>query len=184
MSPGILNPRYSLTAFLLAVTLVALALGSVRLWQVYQKRADLAAVFGGEAGLSVLEKPGKVEAYRLDTSQSPPIDSEQLQDYPVDLGPVALSQQRVVQIQESLLHWSSYDWDDDPVGCILLYGVRLDFTRGNDRLQIMICFECDILSCWLNGQLAGGGDFDPIHAELVRIVKAIFPSDAEIQALK
>lgn len=109
--------------------------------------------------------------------------SDRLEDFSVEYGPVAISQPDLAQLQAVLPKWSSYGWDNAKA-CIPTYGVKLDFTRGNDHLQVLICFECDILSCWLNGQLAGGGDFDPIRTDLVHIVQSIFPNDAEIQALK
>ena len=149
----------------------------------YQRRAQLAAVFGGEQGLVVLTDPDKTEAYRLKAPQEPPIVSDRLEDFPVEYGPVALSQPDLAQLQAVLPQWSSYGWDNAKA-CNPTYGVRLDFTRGNDRLRVLICFECDILGTWLNGRFVGGGDFDPARTELVRIVKAIFPNDALIQALK
>lgn len=60
-----LRIRFSLAALFLSVTLVGLALGSILAWQMYQRRAQLSAVFGGEQGLVILTDPDKTKAYRL-----------------------------------------------------------------------------------------------------------------------
>jgi hypothetical protein len=73
--------------------------------------------------------------------------------------------------------------------CLPDYGVLLTFRDGDHIVQIALCFQCDLFAV-----LVGGGasprrvnteeDFDFIRPQLVDIVRALFPHDNEIQALK
>jgi hypothetical protein len=76
----------------------------------------------------------------------------------------------------------SYDWSK-AVGCLPSYGVKLSFTRGADRVDVLLCFECDIVLFEHNGEPPGLEEFTPMRPVLVRAVKQLFPDDAEIQAL-
>ena len=65
----------------------------------------------------------------------------------------------------------------------------LNFHSKQSTLRIALCFDCDIAGIFdgeaENAQsINTGGDFDPMHKQLVRIAKSIFPNDSEIQALK
>ena len=67
--------------------------------------------------------------------------------------------------------------------CLPQPGVRLDFIRGDDRLSVLLCFECDMAMDFLNGSYVGGGDFDDVRPALVGAVRPLFPNDAKIQSL-
>ena len=173
--------RFSLASLLLLVTLIALALGSYRAWQIASERAELTSIFGGEEGMAILVKPDKVEAYRLGKPTGPH-HSIDLKDYPTISPPVAISTADLETLQRLFTGRSSFRHYYK--ACIPTYGVRLDFNRGNKELHILFCLECESLDCWLDGKLVGGADFDPVNADLVRIVKSIFPNDTDIQALR
>lgn len=168
-------------------TMAALALGYVVLlaYLNYQSRAKVARVFGGARGASILKHADGVEAYRI--GQVPDIIDKwpdlALNDHPIEKGPLAVSQADVETLVTTLLDEKSYVWDAAKA-CIPQPGVRIDFIRGNDRLSVLLCFECNIVETYLNEKFAGGEDFDFAQPTLVRIVHTLFPNDPKIQSLK
>ena len=134
-------------------------------------------MFGGEAGLSTIRQPDRVEAFRiLDDSK------DKATDFQIQAGPVRLAQNDISAISAALLSPASYGWEYVK-GCLPDYGVCLSFFRGSDRVDVVLCLECQILLIGHNGVITGGEDFDPINPLLVRTVKELFPGDKAIQAL-
>ena len=134
----------------------------------------LVKLYGGPKGFAVLQKPDRVEAFRL---------SHAIGEEPViTAGPLKVEPPIAGQIVSILSAQKSYGWEFGK-GCIPNWGVRLSFYRGADRLDVLLCFECDILAVSWNGKKAQHEDFDPVRAELVRAVKALFPDDPVIQKL-
>jgi hypothetical protein len=86
------------------------------------------------------------------------------------------------QLAALLLDPRSYVWNEAK-GCDPLYGVRLEFKRKDETVDVIFCFECDILTVYHNGVAGSGEDFDPIRPALVPLMKEIFPKDGEIQSL-
>jgi hypothetical protein len=173
--------RFSLVCLLLLLVVVAVAIGAYFALQNDSELADVPSIFGGEEGMAILANPDKVEAYRLGKPTGPH-HSIDLKDYPTISPPVAISTADLETLQRLFTDRSSFRHYYK--ACIPTYGVRLDYVRGNKELQVLFCFECESLDCWLEGQLVGGADFDPVTDQLLRIVKSIFPNDPGIQTLQ
>lgn len=136
--------------------------------------SKLGTLYGGPKGFAVLKNPERIEAFRLShVAGEEPV---------VTAGPIKVEQPTSQQIVSLLSADKSFDWNLGK-GCIPIWGVRLSFYRGTDRLDVLLCFQCDILGVSLNGKELKFEDFDPVHAQLVKIVKVIFPDDPEIQKL-
>lgn len=135
---------------------------------------ELLKLYGGLKGFVVLHTPERVEAFRLShtTGEEPTVTA----------GPVKVDQKVVKQLVSALSARQSYGWEYGK-GCIPVWGVRLSFYRHNDRIDILLCFDCDILRVSLNGKPIEHEDFDPIRPQLVRAMKAIFPNDPVVQNL-
>ena len=175
-------PRYSIRTLLR--TMAALALGYVLLlaYLHYTSEAELRRTFGGSAGLTALRSADHVEAYRIDNSgdaKSSP--SARLEEYPVLAGPVAISESNVEKLRGTLDDKNTYRHLKK--ACLPQPGVRLDFIYGDDRLSVLLCFECDMAMNFLNGSFVGGGDFDDARPALVAAVRSLFPNDPKIQSL-
>ena len=69
-------------------------------------------------------------------------------------------------------------------GCEPVFGVGVTFARGEQSVDVLFCFECDILAVYQGGRGVGDEDFDPARTRLVRLVKKFFPADDVIQQLK
>jgi hypothetical protein len=63
------------------------------------------------------------------------------------------------------------------------YGVRLRFTRRNEMVEFLLCYECDMLAVVHQGQ-RNEGDFDPKHNELVKAIQMVFPRDKVVRKLR
>ena len=82
-----------------------------------------------------------------------------------------------------LLNRATYSWDSAK-SCKPNYGVRIQFNSGDDRVDVLLCFECRILAVYHNDKSGGGEDFDNANPALIAVVKRLFPDDREIQNLK
>jgi hypothetical protein len=67
--------------------------------------------------------------------------------------------------------------------CSVDYGVRARFIRGRSIVQVLFCFECDILEVTVDGK-ARIENFDFNHNALVRVMRPVFAGDQKIRRLK
>jgi hypothetical protein len=176
-------PRYS--AWTLLRTMAALALGYILLlsYMHYQGDARIRRLFGGSTGLGTLQHADRIEAYRIGKiADSVKSQEAGLNDYGILKGPLAVAQADSQKLSRTLQDRNSYFWDAAK-GCIMQPGVRFDFIRGNDRLSVLLCFECDILETFLDGKPVSGGNFDYARPTLIELVRPLFPDDPKIQSL-
>ena len=103
-------------------------------------------------------------------------------DYPVtkDLGTFPGDQ--IPPLLSVLLDPTTYEWEYSK-GCIVTPGVKLTFQSDGRQVDILFCFECDILSVYRDGKLVSSGNFDFGRRQLVDLLKANFPDDQLIQSL-
>ena len=50
-------------------------------------------------------------------------------------------------------------------------------------MDVLFCFECDILAVYYNGAMADGEDFDNARGTFLSVFKKLFPDDIAIQEL-
>jgi hypothetical protein len=139
---------------------------------------ELRKLYGGSEGFAVLQKAERIEAFRLNHNYRAG------QEPTVTEGPITVSQPVAQQLISVLSAHEAYGWNYAK-GCIPVWGVRLSFYHGADRVDILLCFQCNLLLVSLNGTQTTGDveDFDPIRPQLVQAMKAIFPNDQVIQNL-
>ena len=127
-------------------------------------------------------------AYRIASFQSgqkplPPTDKPQaIHGYPVTSSAVPIDDLSRVTLSKILGAPDTYLWDDAKA-CEFLPGIALQFAADNITLDILICFSCDELVFYANGELAGHEDFDPRRTDLLKVIKHLFPEDATLQTL-
>jgi len=61
--------------------------------------------------------------------------------------------------------------------------MRLSFVNKSGRVDILLCFECDVLLVGRDGHFISGEDFDCSRAVFVRAAKEAFPNDDLMQQL-
>jgi hypothetical protein len=128
---------------------------------------------------AIVKSPATVTAYRLADSST---YREKIADYKTVGDPVDVDAETTTKLAAVLLEPRGYLWDLAK-GCDPLYGVRLEFKRKDETVDVVFCFQCDILTVYHNGVAGASEDFDPLRPALVPLMKTIFPKDGEIQSL-
>jgi hypothetical protein len=168
--------------------MAVLALGYVLLvtYLHYQGEADIhpdvQQLFGGSSGTTTLMYADRVEASLIDKPTDPRQGIVGLLRYLIRKGPTAVSRSDAKALKRALLDRNSYLWKMGKA-CKPVYGVRLDFIRTDHQVSVLLCFECDILSTYLDGEFVTLKDFDGAAPIIGRIVRATFPDDPQIQSL-
>lgn len=143
------------------------------------------ALYGGPAAMRALLQPDKVESYRITSAfriKPGTVTTGKLHAWPVLAGPTPVPADSARRLAD-LLRKDIYEWSSAK-GCEIIPGVAVRFSRSGTELDVVFCFECDILVVYLNGRAVGSEDFDRAHQDLAAIVRALYPDDAEIQKLK
>ena len=165
--------RTSLLAISLPVLLATCGCGGSdesHLLQVYQSPAAVAMV---RSAPTVTAQLLGGEGYHRQKSS----------EYETRGEPVSLSADQAARLRELLLNPASYDFDSAK-GCQPLYGARLRFQHEDSRIvDVLLCFECDILAVYFDDEAVGGEDFDAVSEELRSLMKELFPDDPEIGKL-
>ena len=146
--------------------------------------AKVEQLFGGPEAMAALRAPDSTQAWRTTAEFAVKEGTEakgKLADCVILNGPVPVKESISTAIA-GLLKKDIYEWNMAK-GCEPIPGVAIEYTKGDDKLLIFFCFECDILLTYLNGKRVGGEDFDRIHRALANEVKKIFPNDPDIQKL-
>jgi hypothetical protein len=174
--------RFSLRIALVLMTICCVIWGAIY----FRSRYSVAKLFGGRTGLSIVSHATRIEAFRLG---DPPPEKVKQEfgaspfDYPVVAGPVAVPAKLADETITALRSPSSYGFDYAKACGWPIYGARLSFERDSDRVDVYLCFKCNVLTVCRDERIVGGEDFDDIRPVLVRTVKACFPQDGVIQAL-
>ena len=140
---------------------------------------DLSEVFGSGRAIETVKRASSVKAFRL----RPDTYHKTLSGFETTTGPVDVPAISRSWLRNVLLDRSAYAWDSSKA-CQPVYGVRLQFQHERDVVDVLLCFQCDVLTVYHNGTAVGGEDFDNIRFPLVSIVTRLFPDDAEIQSLE
>ena len=60
----------------------------------------------------------------------------------------------------------------------------MTFEKGADTVDVLFCFQCDILVVYHHDEDVGGEDFDPVRPTLISVMKQTFVDDDVIQGLQ
>ncbi|HEY2413792.1 MAG TPA: hypothetical protein VGI40_16190 [Pirellulaceae bacterium] len=175
-------PRYSPKMVLLIMATLAAAYLLLLTYLHFNAEADLRRIFGGPAGLAAVRYPDRVEAYRIgklaDEAKWPATPA----DFPILAGPVAAPPPNVADLSRTLQDRNYYMWNKSR-DCAPHPDIRLDFTHDNDRLSVLVCFECNMITSYLNDKPVSEMISDYLRPALVRAARSLFPNDPKIQAL-
>jgi len=144
-----------------------------------QVSKNVVKLFGGEQAVEIIQNADTVNAYRQPQKS---YHQRLLSDYEILSGPVPVAETEQQQLLIALLANDSYMWEVAK-GCAPDYGVRIEFSKGGDKVNVLFCFGCSQLQVYRNGKSVKGEEFDPIEKKLIEITKRIFPDDKAIQAL-
>jgi hypothetical protein len=140
----------------------------------------LTSIFGNQQAIETVRNAASANAYRL---ASPSEHRDSLSDFEIVSGPVPVSDSGSKALRKVLLNPATYGWGFTK-SCLPDYGVRLEFQHDSDKVDVLLCFDCDVLAVYHNGKAVGGEDFDTGRSAILSIVKELFPDDGAIQSLK
>lgn len=153
----------------------------------FKPSSQVVELLGGPTSIDIVQNATSVSALRI----QPPDDDasegsiKQLTGYKNLSGPVVVPNQLIVELRKSILDVESYAWNAAKAACgPPNYGVRFQFLRDDEALDILVCFQCDIVGLYHNGKLVADMEFDAMRPQLVKIAKALFPDDAVIQSVQ
>ena len=135
-------------------------------------------LFGGSAAYETIRSPDYVEAWLLNSAT----DQREQGKLAERVGPKKLGGHAAKLFSDALLDFNSYAWTEMKL-CSPDFGLRLRFTRGNDKVEFIFCYDCDILEVTHNGHLQQE-NFDFVHNKLVKAAQNAFPWDGVITKLE
>jgi hypothetical protein len=141
-------------------------------------------LYGGPGSAQALTAPIRVQAYRISPkSHAPEAGVAYVGVHRVTAGPVELESDVAARLSAILSDPGTYDWrraKSDPY----LPTIGLRFTRDVSRVDIALDFSCDMLTIYRHGKRTGFEDFDDARAQLLAVLKPLFPEDADVQSLE
>jgi len=140
---------------------------------------DGAKLFGIESA-SIIAESVSVKACRTVGSRtlSPPEYFEKARDS------LNVSTNLARRLSQVLLNEKSYEFSNSSTGsCVLQPIVAITYSDGKRDVDVYFCFDCTVLVVKSQTKEVGNR-FGPSRAELVQIIKEIFPDDSQIQSLK
>src|SRR5213076_338065 len=96
--------------------------------------------------------------------------------------PVAIDAPTAKQFTALLLDPKSFS--NDPKPCEPLPGVKVWWTKGPGKVEIVFCFECSTLYMYSQEGQQVAREFDPVEKAFAGLMKKVFPGDADIRSLK
>lgn len=175
--------RFSLRRLLTIVVVIAVG---VALYEAAFGPPSMSRLFGSAESLAIVREATRVEAYRL----APPngvnrvhVDTSPL-EYRTTAGPVIVKSELAEALQETLLSPQTYRWRVVKECGYPVYGVKLSFFRGSERVDVYLCLKCSVLAVVRDEQVVGIADFDYGERVFFDAVKKLIPQDAEIQAIR
>lgn len=139
-------------------------------------RELLARKAGGERVLRVLEAPDRASAHLVREAPGGNSDDLEVVDSLVPVGGPTLA-----RLATTLADPASYQFVVVP-GCGTTWHVRLRLEKGDDVVDVLICFRCSQIKLLLAGQTAGWLQFGPGRAQFAELAREMFPKDASLRA--
>lgn len=143
----------------------------------------------GEPGMAIMREADSVEVVRLDAPAELP---RNLADEPfygmVARGdPITPPDEWVSRMRDAVDDSWNYEWLWH-ARCLPRPGVCVRFRQGSQVVDLLFCFECDLVSLAPTGQLGERIqdrwiDFRVKRSPFADLVKEMFPNDAAIQAI-
>ena len=137
-------------------------------------------VFGGETVVDIIRSADTARAYRL-----PPetFYNDRLSEYDVPADSLEVPAASMASLKRVLLDEQSYELLSGKE-CEPIFGVGVTFAKGSDTVDVLFCFQCDILVVYHHDKDVGDEDFDPVRPTLVDVMKQTFVDDDVIQGLQ
>jgi hypothetical protein len=143
-------------------------------------KAELIAILGGDRVAAVLSHPDRVHSVLL----NPPPEGAMwdAHNFSVASDEKPVESAIASEIATTLLS-PDQQREYPPVSCEPIYGVRTSYFADDDRVDIYFCFECSLLTVYLNNQPVAGINFSFSYRPLITAVQKIHPDNPRLQKL-
>ena len=145
----------------------------------HRSTGDVAILFGPSQVLDAINSSTNVTAYRLPENS---YNRAKLDEYKMLSGPISLSSDTQARVRSILLDPAMYGGPS--TACVPDYGVRFQFRHNGKDVDVLLCFKCDILGVYEDGDARRIEYFTPGRTQFVTLVKELFPDDADIALLQ
>jgi|SRR3954471_12215312 hypothetical protein len=133
----------------------------------------------GEAAFELIQNPERTTLWLLNSHKQIGCRSKQTER----AGPVELTAIQACEFSRVLLDVDCHLWDARKM-CIPDYGAKLNFEKSKERVECLICYECDMIELVMR-ESAQTFDLSGLsHNPLVRAIQKIFPDDKAVAGLK
>jgi hypothetical protein len=139
-------------------------------------------LFGGAEGLDAVESPDRVEAFRL-RPPSPGQEIAHYNEWPVVGAPVRVPSDVASHFSKGLTRESTYPRWEEPKTCDPRPGFMLRFTGSGRSVDVVFCFECQILFTYRASEPIWYANFDGSTKVIAGLLLQIFPKDPVLTSL-
>ncbi len=144
---------------------------------------DIVALFGNVRSLDAIKKAPTVRAYLLTVQDENDLHRRSISEFRSTEDPSTVLKAFNTELKEVLLNPATYLWDEANA-CTPNYGIRIQFLHDNQQVDILVCFQCNFLAIFEDGDYTGRQDFTPAgRRRFLIIAKKLFPNDNMIQSL-
>jgi hypothetical protein len=140
------------------------------------------AVYGGEKSLALMTTATRVEVYRVETPRGEAAEPA-IAGFPIVAGPVTLEKKQRDALVRCLRDHENYEYELAEA-CQFDPEMAVRFATDESTLDVVICFKCEELKAYANGEPQHEADFTPGAAKLKAIAKQFFPKDPVILGLE
>jgi hypothetical protein len=179
-------PRIFAAVF--AGVLVLLAMDQPRTCRAAEKEGDVLVPYVYLKGAEkedwrpTFRTPTRVEAFRVDPAADPTDIRPAIAGFTIIGSATVIDQKHHQELASLLLDSKTYR--DGPSACGFTPGIAVRFTGKDSRVVVVYCFHCDDLFAASKAAHSTTHSFSPGRAQLIRVMKKIFPKDKVVQALK
>ena len=139
-------------------------------------------LYGGAEGLDTVESPDRVEAFRL-RPPSREKDAAHYNDWPTVGEPVRLPSAVASRFSHGLTRESTFPRWEEPKVCDPRPGFMLRFTSGGRHVDVVFCFECQILFTYRASESLWYANFDGSTKAIAGLFLQIYPNDPVLSSL-
>jgi hypothetical protein len=139
--------------------------------------------FLGEDLLKILLNADSVHAYLLDVNDKNP-NTPKFAKIPIYQQAKTLNFRQQDYLVAALTLRDNYGLDDLMKNCIFNPGIGFEIFQQKQKVQALVCLDCDEWEFVMEGQANKREDCDAARPMLIRLCKQLFPEDAYIQQLK
>ena len=140
-----------------------------------------------DSGISILKGETRVEVFRVASEEVQKPTNNAIEGYPILATGKEQGEEFAARLTSILL---GKGVTQNEKKCGLEPGVAYRLWKGNQSVEVLVCFKCNVLwphivgEQWKEHLWWEWQDFDTVRADLLAVTKEAFPDDQEIQSLQ